>query len=134
MKKRGLTGVVLGIVMVILALSGCGSKLSGGFEEEKVKQQAMEDVTTGESGDFGAWKSRFDPALAESLTEDIYNNYLALIEEKGSFKEFGKCAVAGQSDDGKDYAVVVLVAEHEEEKIQYTLIYNTDMQLINYTI
>lgn len=134
MKKRVFAVMAAVLALVILAVSGCGSKLAGGFDEETVKQQAMDDVTTGESGSYEAWKERFDPSLASSLTEDTYNSYLAYVEEKGSFTEFGKCAVAGQSKDGQDYAVVVLVAEHENEKIQYTLIYNTDMMLINYTI
>lgn len=134
MKKRKFAGVIFLLVMAMLTMGGCGSKLSGSFDKDTVERQAMEDVATGESGDYEAWKERFDPSLQASLTEDTYNSYLALLEEKGSFTEFGKCAVAGQSKDGADYAIVVLVAEHEKEKVQYTLVYNTSMKLINYTI
>lgn len=134
MRKRGFVGMLLALVMMVFTVSGCGNSLADSFDEKTVKQQAKDDVTIGEGGDFEAWKARFAPDLQASLTEDIYNNYLNLLEEKGNFKEFGKCAVTGQSKDGEDYAIVVLIAEHEKGKVQYTLVYNASMELINYTI
>lgn len=130
---RKIMGMLV-LAAVIMGMAGCGSRLAGDFEEEKVKQQAMDDVTMGEAGDYEAWKARFEAGLQASLTEEIYTNYLSILEEKGAFQEFGKCAVAGQSKDGKNYAVVVLVAKHEKGDLQYTVVYDEDMKLINYTI
>ena len=131
-----LMAVLVSVVVLTGVLAGCGdkNKLADVFDEETVKQQAMDDITIGESGDFEAWKARFAGEIQGSLTQEIYDNYLNLLKEKGEFKEFGKCAILGQEQDGKNYAVVVYIVKHEKGEIKHTLAYDEEMHLIQYLI
>lgn len=128
--------VMVSVLVMAGLLAGCGdkNKLADVFDEETVKEQAMKDITTGESGDFEAWKARFPEGLQAGLTQGILDNYLDMLKEKGEFKEFGKCAVIGQEQDGKNYAVVICAVKHEKGEIRHTLTYDEDMNLIQYLI
>lgn len=128
--------VLLSMAVLAGVLAGCGdkNKLADVFDEDGVKQQAMDDITLGESDDYEGWKARFVPEIQEKLTEDIYNSYLEGLKEKGAFTEFGKAAILGQEQDGKDYAVVVFLVKHEKGEMKYTISYNEEMQLINYLV
>lgn len=128
--------VLVSLVIVAGLLAGCGdkNKLADVFDEETVKQQALDDITVGESGDFDAWKARFAEEVQAGLTQEIYDNYINLLKEKGEFKEFGKCAVVGQEQDGKNYAVAVYMVKHEKGDIKYTIAYDEEMHLIQYVI
>lgn len=135
-KMRKVLAVMFSIVVMAGLLAGCGdkNKLADTFDEETVKQQAMEDITTGEAGDFEAWKAIFAPEVQAGLTQEIYDNYLKILQEKGEFQEFGKCALIGQEQNGKNYAVVVYVVKHEKGDVKYTLAYDDNMNLIQYVI
>ncbi|MDO4273447.1 MAG: DUF3887 domain-containing protein [Eubacteriales bacterium] len=137
MKKiRKVFAAMIVITLTAVLLAGCGdsNKLGENFDEEGVKKQAQEDITIGESGDFDAWKERFVTEVQGSLTQDIYDNYLKILEEKGEFEEFGKCAVIGQEQDGKKYAVAVCIVKHKNGDVKHTLAYDENMKLVQYVI
>lgn len=135
-KKRWSVPIIAAIVVTILYLT-MGQKsvpLSEHFKEETVKQQAMDDVTLGESGDYEAWKARFAPEQQGTLTEEAYKSYLETVDEKGKFQEFTQCVLSGQEKQGSNYAVAVLSVKHELGTMKYALIYNEDMQIVTYTV
>lgn len=133
--KRILFTVSVMIAFVLL-LTSCGtsSKLPEGFTEEEVKEQTIQDIELACEEGFEAWKSRFQKALQSSLTEDSYNSFLAVLKEKGAFKEYGKCAFVGQEQDGKKYAACIMIVEYEEGSIQYTVGYDENMDLVQFVV
>lgn len=133
--KRIFAAVILGVLLAG-ALAGCKeeNKLAAAFDEERVKEQAMEDITTAESGDFEAWKARFAPELQASLTQEIFDGYLGTLEKLGAFEKFGKVAVVGQEKDGVNYAVAVYITEHEKQDLKYTIAYDENMNLVSFVI
>lgn len=128
--------LVLAGVLLTGLLAGCGSKnsLADVFDEETVKKQAMDDITLAQSSDFEGWKNRFSPEVQSAVTEDAYKNYLNTLDEKGTFKEFGRVAVVGQEQNGTNYAVAVVICKYENGDIKYTIAYDEQMNLIQFTI
>ena len=108
--------------------------LPEGFDEETVRNQALEDIRLAESDDYEGWKARFAEELQSGLTEDAYTSYLAILEKKGAFKEFGSAAFLGQVVGGKKYGGILIIAKHEKEDIKYNIAYDEDMNLITFTI
>lgn len=145
MKKIGI-GMSIA-VMAVLCLTGCGASsikdskagevmkgLPEGFEEEIVKEQAMEDIKVAQSDDYEGWKARFAPEFQENLSENTYQSYIEHIEKQGEFKGFGKCSYLGQIKDEKKYAGVMIVVKYEEGNVKYSVAYDEDMNLISFTM
>lgn len=126
--------LILSVIAGLLA--GCSSKdkLADTFDETTVKDQAMADIILAESNDFEGWHARFAPEYQSYVTEDAYTSYLNTLKDYGAFKEFGKSAIVGQEKDSANYAVIIILCKHEGGDIQYTLAYDEDMNLIQFTI
>ena len=134
-KTRKLFTILLTFTLLASLLTGCSkNKLSDVFDEETVKQQAMSDITLAESNDFAGWQARFTPEYQSAVTEEAYTTYLDTLNEKGAFKEFGKIAIIGQEQNGSNYAVAVIICKHENGDIQYTVAYDENMNLVQFTI
>ena len=126
---------LLALTLLTGLLAGCNkNKLADAFDEEAVKQQAQADITLAESNDFAGWQARFAPEYQAAVTEDAYTAYLNTLNEKGAFKEFGKIAIIGQEKNGINYAVAVVICKHENGDIQYTVAYDENMNLVQFTI
>lgn len=126
---------LLTLILLTGLLAGCSkNKLADTFDEETVKQQALADITLAESNDFEGWQARFAPEYQSAVTEDAYTSYLGTLNEKGAFKEFGKIAIIGQEQNGTNYAVAVVICKHENGDIQYTVAYDENMNLVQFTI
>lgn len=128
--------VLLAVAFIICALSGCQSKnkLASCFNEKDVKALACEDITLAESDNFEGWQARFAPEYQSVVTEASYDAYKATLTKYGAFQEFGKTAVIGQEKDGKNYAVAIVICKHEDGDIKYTVAYDENMNLIQFTI
>ena len=133
-KSIQITAVILSLLLMSVLLTGCGgNNLSSVFDEKTIVEQAKRDIETAESGDYDAWLKRFEPTLQKSLTEDSYNSYKSLVKAKGTFKEFKKYAVAGQSKNGADYAIIVFNTSYADGSLQYTIFYDKDMKLASFS-
>lgn len=136
MKKTIAKTLLLTLALFTGLLTGCGNKneLSDAFDEETVKQQALDDIALAESDDFEGWQARFAPEYQSAVTEDAYLSYLDTLKDYGAFTEFGKIAVIGQEQDGTDYAVAIVICKHADGDIQYTVAYDSNMNLVQFTI
>lgn len=137
MKTKKIFTLLLMLGLITGILAGCGgskNKLADVFDEETVKQQAIADITQAEADDYEAWVARFAPEVQSLVTEASYTSYLDIISKNGAFVEFGKAAIIGQEQDGKNYAVIVIISKHENSDIKYTLAYDENMNLIQFTI
>lgn len=139
-KMRSKAGKILmtGLVLILTAgiFTGCmtGGELADIYDEETVKQQAMDDIKLAESVDFDGWYARFGADVQESVTEESYHSYLEILEERGAFTEFGDCKIFGQEKNGVDYGVAIVTAGHENKDIKYVLAYDKDMKLAQFSI
>lgn len=133
MKKMITLLITVAAVMCLFAGCGKGTKLPEGFDEDTVKEQAIKDIELAASDDYEGWKARFQAELQAQLTEDSYKSHLENLKNHGAFKEYGKYAFVGQEKDGKKYAAIVIIVKYEEGDIQYSVGYDEDMKLVQFT-
>ena len=59
-----------------------------------------------------------------------------MIEEAGAFEKYEKEAVTGteEPDTGEKFATAVIVANYENGKNQYTISFNTSMQVTGFFV
>lgn len=133
----------VGLIMMIgcIGLTGCTNykdiiELAECYDEEVLEAEAKEAITVGESGDYEGLIAKFDETLAETMTEENYQEYLTLVGEKGAFKEFGKVSFAGRHVDetDSDYAAVAVTVKYEDGKMDYVIGYNEDLEIIQYSM
>lgn len=134
MKKFYCLIILLLLSMTVLTACTTSKKLPDGFTEETVEKQAIKDIDLASSNNYEGWAARFQQELQSSLTEDAYQSYLDVLEEKGEFREYGKCAFVGQEQDGKKYAACIMIVKYEKGDIQYTVGYDENMNLVQFTI
>lgn len=120
-----------------LMLTGCsGNKLADCFSREELETQTQENIRLAESGDYEAFMETVEPLTRSAFTEEVYDQYLEAVGAKGAFQKFGKTAFVGQTDKdtGANYAAVIILAEYENGKLQYTVGYNEQMQIVQFLI
>lgn len=134
--NKKITLALLTFTLIAAMLTGCGNsnKLADVFDKDIVEEQAIADITLAESNDFAGWVARFAPEFQSALTEEIYAAYIDTLNQYGTFKEFGQCAIIGQEQNGKNYAIVIIICKHENGDIKYTLAFDEQMNLIQMTI
>ena len=125
-------------LLLCLLLAGCSgsTKLADCFSKDELTTLSQENITLAESGDYEAFLEKMDPSVSSALTEEVYNQYLDTVKAKGAFQSFGKPAFVGQTvkETGDNYAAVILTANYENGKLQYTLGYNEDLKLVQFVI
>lgn len=117
---------LLCIGLISLFLSGCTAKLDENFDEAVLKEKAIEVVTYLNEDKFEEVSAMGDenmntPELANKLKEA----WLPTKTNFGSFKEFDKFDYT--SKDGN--AIVIAIASYENNKVQFTISFNSDMKL-----
>lgn len=125
------------ILMGMLAGCGKSTELADVFDEKEVISKAENAVTVVNEDGFEEFHELWDDSLKSKILEKDYNEQvLAVVEKKGKFKGIGKTVVVGQTDEktGKNYAIAVLVGEYSEGKIQYTISFDEDMNMIGFYI
>lgn len=132
---KKLSAAVCAAMLTVGLLTACqSSKLADCFTEDEVKEQAVKDIELAASDNYQGWVDRFQEDLKSSLTEDTYATLLAELEKKGEFEKYGKTAIVGQEQDGKNYAGAIVIAEYANGKLTYTISYNEDMELVGFLI
>lgn len=120
---------LLCIGLISLFLSGCTAKLDENFDEAVLKEKAIEVVTYLNEDKFEEVSAMGDenmntPELANKLKEA----WLPTKTNFGSFKEFDKFDYT--SKDGN--AIVIAIASYENNKVQFTISFNSDMKLAGF--
>ncbi len=136
MKKAGVFGAMA--VLAVSLFAGCGeAKLPEGFQEETVKEEAMKSISFFNERDYESIIEMGSEKLKKGITEEQFADACdPYLDKCGKFKEVQKTAIVGGTDKGEgiDYATVVMVGAYEEGKIQFTISFDEDMELIQFLI
>ncbi|RDY25756.1 DUF3887 domain-containing protein [Romboutsia weinsteinii] len=119
---------VLILMFVVGAmLAGCSNnKLSDAYDEEKLKADSKEIVAMIDEEKFDDVIARMSDKIATSISvEQIKEVWNPMKEKLGAFKKISKEVVVGNDN----LATVVVVADFEGGKAQFTITYNEEMQL-----
>lgn len=137
MKKIRKSLVAAGLLCILL-LSGCKDMSLGDmFDEAQVLQKSREAIDHFNAGDYQAIIDMGGAALGEQLTVEDFDAQAAPKKEKlGTFKEILKEEVMGtvDSETGMNYAGTVTVAKYAHGKLKFTIAYDEDMNLVQFTI
>lgn len=131
--------VLLTVFIAAGLLAGCGksTELADCFDEAEVLSKAENAITVANEEGFDAYYALWDDSLKANILEKDFNEqFLARVEKEGEFKGIGKEAVIGQTDEktGKNYAIAVVIGEYTDGKIQYTISFDEDMNMIQFFI
>ncbi|MED9967449.1 MAG: DUF3887 domain-containing protein [Blautia sp.] len=142
MKKREhITRVLVRGTVALLAavmLTGCGkAKLPEGFEEAAVKEMAEQSIELFNARDYEALWEMGSDELKESITAEQFAQACdPYLDKCGAFEEISKSVVMGGTDKnaGIDYAGAVMVGDYEDGKIQFTVAFDQNMEMIQFLI
>lgn len=132
-------GISMALIMAatMLLLMGCsGTKLSGDFDEEKVKAAAHEAIDHLTAGEYEECVALMGEEMQAALSAEVLAaNMETITGQKGAFQEYKSSSVVGQKDkDGAECAVAVIVAAFEKGTATFTLSYNKEMEMIGFWI
>lgn len=136
MKKAGIfTAMAL---MAAVFTAGCGqAKLPEGFSEAEVKAEAEKSIALFNERDYEGIRQMGSEELKAGITEEQFASACdPYLDKCGEFKEITKTVFAGGHDknSGIDYATAVMIGEYEDGKIQFTVSFDEDMEMIQFLI
>lgn len=140
MRRKAACSILAGVILVcsVFGLTGCGTgKLSDKFQEDIVKEKAEEAIGYFNEHDYQSILDMGSPEMKDSITEEEFaeagDPYL---EKCGAFETYAKEIVTGTTDPKTDaeYAILVAIGDYEGGKIQFTVGFDVDMQLIQFLI
>lgn len=135
--KKKVMALICAVVMVVslCACGGTAKELSDAFNEATVKAAAEELIGYINEDDVEGFCSvSMSDAMKENMTVEntrqIFDQYLG---NKGAFVEYKSIVVVGATDKNiGDCAVAVVSAKYENMTVQYTISYDTDMNLVGF--
>ena len=125
-------------VVMVLALSvgmiACaGGKLPEGFDKDEVGSAAEEIVGLATTGDYDSIINALRDDLKSSITADqLKEGWASLFEKAGAFDSITKTVFSSTKDKttGEEYAVVQVMAKHENANLIYTLSFDKNLALV----
>lgn len=118
---------VICIIGMAFGLIACGSKLNSEFDEAKLKASAEEVLRNLNSKEYEKITAKVAEDTKDKLSPDVLSGAWEHIYEKlGDYDSISKEVVSGKDNT----ASVVIVAKYENSKMQLSVNYNTDMEII----
>ncbi len=116
----------------LLLLTGCSpAPLPEGMDDETVEEAGWEVVQLLIDGDYAAVLDQFREDVGENLTEEQISAMMDKAQEDaGDFISRLDRMATGQSSDGEDYGVAVILCEYQKEKVLFRVAFDQDMALI----
>lgn len=136
MKKKLM--LLISAMVIAIGLCACGGgvrELSENFDDATVKA-AVEELLAyvNENDAEGFCSVPMSDSMAENMTvestQQIFDRYLGT---KGALVEYNSITIVGADDKTiGDCAVAVVSAKYENLTVQYTISYDTDMNLVGF--
>ena len=128
---------VLSVVMILALSMGmiacAGGKLPEGFDKDEVGTSAEQIVGLATEGDYDSIILALRDDLKTSITADqLKEGWAATYEKAGAFKSISKTVFSSAKDKttGEEYAVVQVMAKHENANLVYTLSFDKNLALV----
>jgi len=131
-KLKLLATIVFTAVLTIISLTACSSPaLSEEFNEEEVRTAAENVVLLLNAQDSEGLRSLFTEKMKTAITDDVFVQIYAAIEEGGKFEAIESISVVGSTDKstGEEFATAVAIAKYENKSFTYTITFNKQMIL-----
>lgn len=114
--------------LAVLILFGCSQALDESFNEEELLQESTLVVEHLSEGDYEEITETVSKELQTALSKEVLESAWAPLGEKlGNYKGVSKTKVIGNKDKS---ATVILLADYEKGKMQLTVTYNEEMEII----
>lgn len=125
---KSFTKILISILALTLLLIGCSSKeLSDNYSKEKLDTEVLNIIKDLEKNSFQEIIDKSSQELKSVLTvEQLETAWNSVSENAGEFQEISTNKY--MEKDG--FATVIAIAKHSKRKVQYTLSFNKDMELV----
>lgn len=132
MKKT--LGIIIFVLVIVNNLTACGNqKLPDTFDEQTVTDTAKQVVSYMNDKDYDSVTAMVEESLQPDLSAEVLEDAVEQVcPNTGTFTDYKSISVTGQSSKDNDYAVVIVIAEYENQNVTYTLTFNTDMELTGF--
>lgn len=129
---------LLCILLFVFTLCACDgdNDLADCFNEETVKTEAQKAIENFVNKDYENIRSAGNQVFIDSLSPEQWAQTCdPYVDDAGTFEKIDSLIIAGQKgNDGNDYAVVIAVGQFSNDKIQFTIVFDTDMKLAQFFI
>ncbi len=125
--------VVVNLIMVNLPKQPLSEK----FDEALVISEAERAIEYFNNKDYQSIIDMGDESMKASITaEEFAKQCDEPMAKCGAFVEYDKAETVGATDKetGEEYGGVVIVAQYENNKVQFSIGFNEDMELIQFMI
>lgn len=135
--RRGVLGMAL-FVLALIIFSGCkGNPLPEGMEEEELIAAGQEMVALLNERDYEAVADRFREDVREHVTAESVSGLVdQLLNEVGDYKKEDKTLATGQTNEetGEFYGIAVILCTHAKDDVMYRLAFDSNMTLIGLSV
>lgn len=119
--------VVAGLSCFVLF--GCSQNLEASFNEESLSKAATNVVQSLNNGQYDVITQTVSDDLQEALSPEVIESaWTPLSENLGEYQGVIETQVVSNDDN----ATTIIIAEYENGKVQLTMTYNKDMELIGF--
>lgn len=129
--KKGIF-LAFALVLSLLLLTACSSKLPEGFDEAQLEREAQNVITLlneKNPSNNEIIREMGTEQLKTSFTDDVFDQVYGIINEVGSFDSFTSTKVGGSSQNDQVNAIAVVKAKYEKKDLVYTITFAKDMKL-----
>lgn len=121
------------MLMVVGVAIGCAStKLSEDFDSATVEASATKVIEHLNQKDYDAITALFKAEYREKITAKVLEDAVKKTYNDAAFTKFEDTTVIGQKKGDVDSAVAIVQTRYGEKKVIFTVVYNTDMELIGF--
>ena len=130
MRKKELLLAALGLLLTFV-LSGCGSALPEGMDEDTVVSAGLKIMDKLVDGDYDAVCDALREDVREQTSADAIEEMMdTATEGRGSFKKVKDSMVTGVTDADEPHAIAVIGAKYDKKSVVFRIAFDTEMNLI----
>lgn len=128
--------ILLCILISAFLLTGCGtSNLPESFSQEEVEAEAMKAIGYFNAQDYESLVAMGNELLQKSITAEKFAEVCdPYVEKNGAYQEIVKKVFWGKNTKEGLFGGVVMIAEYEKGKIQFTIGFDEEMKMAQFFI
>lgn len=129
-KKIYFTFLFIAIFVFILSTYK-GKKLSNEFDENQIKEKAVDVLNMVNQIDIKGIKNICNNEMKKSMTDEALDQIFDIVKQSGEYEEISKIYVMGIEDKSfnKPFGAAVLEVKYTNRDLLFTISFDTDMKL-----